>query len=146
MWEVGLKENVLHSYFIEQPARRCLLEPVTRVNIAGEILGRQQVEIRPVLFHPIAHELVIQRFEREWNPADPALYRHKLNAGVARQHSRHNQITQLDAVAEEEFDREFGKGSHAAVRGNLVPSQPQFHAARADMETDREIKLHGYFP
>ena len=45
MREVGLKENVIYPYFIDQAARCCLLEPVTRVDIAGEILGREQVEV-----------------------------------------------------------------------------------------------------
>src|SRR5690242_1491604 len=96
--EVGLKEDIVHPDFIDQPSRRRLLEPVTRIDIAGEILGRQQLEIWSLFSHAVAHELVIERFEREGDPTYPALDRHEFNLRMARQHPRHDQVTYLDAV------------------------------------------------
>src|SRR5208282_115574 len=104
-----LEHHVVRSYLVDQAAWRDLFEPVTGEDIAREIFRWQQVELRTLVTHVVALELVIHRFEHEGNPSDTALDRDELNRRIPIQHARHYQIAHLPAVLQEDIDREHGE-------------------------------------
>src|SRR5579863_621390 len=72
MWKISLEHYVVHANLVDQAARRRLLKPVTGIDVAREILGRQQIEFGMFFPHAVAQELVVHRLEYEGNPADAA--------------------------------------------------------------------------
>src|SRR5262249_4631529 len=135
--EVGLEEDVLRADALEL-RRREGLEPAAGVDLAPEVLARQQPEVAALPAHRHRAELVVRGLEQEGKPADAALDRDEAELGEALEDAAEEQVEHVGAVRHEELRARAGRGRRVALALDAVRRELVAEVAAADVEADRE--------
>src|SRR5215472_13580809 len=146
MRKIGFEHDIVRADLVDKTPGRDLFEPVTRVDVTGEILGRQQIELGTLFAHAIAEELVIHGLKHKRYPSDTTLDRHEFDGWITVQHTGHDQIAHLPAVLQKDVDRERGERRREPVTRHAILEQSFRHVTRSDVKTDRQIELTGDLP
>jgi hypothetical protein len=143
--EVGLEEDVVDGDLVEQAPGRDRLEPVAGVDLAGEVLRRQQLPLARAIVAALEVG-VVDRLEHERDPADAALHRHHLQLREAGQHAAAEQVGHLQAVLQEELGRGVGVGRRGAVGGDPLGGERGGGVAAAQVEVHGHAGVDGRGP
>ena len=136
MGVVRLEQDVVHADRIHQLARRVLLEDVTTVDLAREVLARLELELRVVPAHLSVFEGVVAGFEDEGDEADPRLHGQELELRKAGKDAREEQIDDMPCIVEKEPGREHPVRTARAVVLHALrrPEGLTGEVARSDVE------------
>ena len=135
---VALEQDVV-GVLRDGVERDLLLEPEAAVDLAPEVLARQQVVLGVLVAHAAVAPLPVEGLERGRDPADARLDRHQLQVGEAVAHAAEDQVGDAAHVVDEDHRRDLGEVRHPAHAG--VVAELRAHRAAADVEADRDAGL-----
>src|SRR5437868_8831960 len=104
MGKVCLEHHIVRADLVNEATQRGVLERIAGVHVTREVLRRQQVELRTLFPDVITVELIVHCLEHEWDPANAALDRDKLDIWITGEYAGHDQIANLATVLEQEID------------------------------------------
>src|SRR5581483_10466466 len=129
---------------VDKMAEVTLLEPEAGVKVAAEILRWLQLH-RWLGFQ--IFELIIERLQHEWYPAEPALNRHELEPWKAVEHASVDDVAHHPTIVEEQHRADHGRHDSTLERGpRRAFNQLHRLLGCANMEVDREVTVLAKFP
>ncbi|TXI52855.1 MAG: hypothetical protein E6Q57_04375, partial [Mycobacterium sp.] len=88
----------------------------------------------------------IQGLQQKRDPADRTLHGDEPQLGVARQHSRHQQVGQCDAALQEERGRQSGQSGTPALDAGALVIKMATEVSTTDVEADGQSRILGRCP